>query len=196
VLRAAPETLRLPAQHLPPGWAHRRAAGEPSRLAAAIVATARLQLGIYPVWPAELRAATGYACDTLGPAMSSIMKLYKDSLPPSGIGSGGGDVETRNGRPTGEETNAFFENDKAYERGAGGPGGYESGSGSLGSAATREVSVMSADGVFQGDLDFPRSGKYVDDEGHREFLTPSPTGPLDAGPCFDEAPFSTEAPAA
>jgi hypothetical protein len=55
---------------------------------------------------------------------------------------------------------------------------------------------MSADGVFQGDLDFVRSGKYVDDEGHREFLTPSPTGPLDAGMCFDEAPFSTEAPAA
>ena len=170
-------------------------AGEPSRLAAAIVATARLQLGIYPVWPAEQRAATGYACDTLGPAMSSIMKLYKDSLPPSGIGSGGGG-ENETGLRV-EETNAFFEsNDKAYERGAGGPGGYESGSGSLGSAATREVSVMSADGVFQGDLDFVRSGKYVDDEGHREFLTPSPTGPLDAGMCFDEAPFSTEAPAA
>lgn len=168
-------------------------AGEPSRLAAAIVATARLQLGIYPVWPAELRAATGYACDTLGPAMSSIMKLYKDSLPPSGIGNGGG-VENEGGGV--EETNAFFEtDDKAYER-AGGPGGYESGSGSLGSAATREVSVMSADGVFQGDLDVVRSGKYADDEGHREFLTPSPTGPLDTGMFFDEAPMSTEAPAA
>ena len=100
--------------------------------------------------------------------MSSIMKLYKDSLPPSGIGNGGG-VENEGGGV--EETNAFFEtDDKAYER-AGGPGGYESGSGSLGSAATREVSVMSADGVFQGDLDVVRSGKYADDEGHREFLT-------------------------
>ena len=38
-----------------------------SRLAAAIIELPRLQLGIYPVWPAELRAATGYACDTLGP---------------------------------------------------------------------------------------------------------------------------------
>jgi hypothetical protein len=70
-----------------------RHGSSPSRLAAAIVATARLQLGIYPVWPAELRAATGYNCDTLGPAMSSIMKLYKDSLPPSGTERAARDVD-------------------------------------------------------------------------------------------------------
>ena len=162
----------------------------PSRLAAAIVATARLQLGIYPVWPAELRAATGYACDTLGPAMSSIMKLYKDSLPPSGSGGSARDIPANgekalDGRAY-EEDDAFFET-KAYETAP--RGGYESGSGSLASAATREGSVCaSGDGVFQGDVvgkhDFPVECTP------REFLTPSPTGPLDAAGFFDE-PFET-----
>ena len=46
---------------------------------------------------------------------------------------------------------------------------------------------VSADGVLQEHLDVSR-GKY-DEECHREFLTPSPTGPLDASPFFDE-PFS------
>ena len=42
---------------------------------------ARLQLNIYPVWPAELRVATGYSCDALGPVMSKILSLYKAALP-------------------------------------------------------------------------------------------------------------------
>lgn len=42
---------------------------------------ARLQLNIYPVWPAELRVATGYSCDELGPVMSKILSLYKAALP-------------------------------------------------------------------------------------------------------------------
>ena len=51
---------------------------------AAIVATARLQLNIYPVWPAELRVAAGYECDVLGPTMSQILRLYKEALPARG----------------------------------------------------------------------------------------------------------------
>ena len=154
----------------------------PSRLAAAIIATARLQLGIYPVWPAELRAATGYGCDTLGPAMSSIMKLYKDSLPPSGVDRAGmadGADGEKPGGVAAEESRGFFET-KAYA-----PGGYESGSGSLESAATREGSVMSGVGVFQGDV-LETHGV----ECGRGFLTPSPTGPLDAAGFFD-GPFET-----
>ena len=63
------------------------------------------------------------------------------------------------------------------------------GSGSLGSAATDIMAdaFVSADGVLQEHLHVSR-GKY-DEECHREFLTPSPTGPLDASPFFDE-PFS------
>ncbi|EEH51487.1 uncharacterized protein MICPUCDRAFT_49242 [Micromonas pusilla CCMP1545] len=53
----------------------------PSLLAASIIAMARLQLNIYPVWPAELRVATGYSCDALGPVMSKILSLYKAALP-------------------------------------------------------------------------------------------------------------------
>ena len=65
------------------------------------------------------------------------------------------------------------------------PGGYESGSGSLESAATREGSVMSGVEVFQGDV-----LETYGVECGREFLTPSPTGPLDAAGFFD-GPFET-----
>ena len=159
-----------------------RHGSSPSRLAAAIVATARLQLGIYPVWPAELRAATGYNCDTLGPSMSSIMKLYKDSLPPSGTERAARDVD--DARPShGASDGTYFET-KANGSDVSG------GSGSLGSAATDIMAdaFVSADGVLQEHLDVSR-GKYDGSEFHREFLTPSPTGPLDASPFFDE-PFS------
>lgn len=168
----------------------------PSRLAAAIVATARLQLGIYPVWPAELRAATGYNCDTLGPAMSSIMKLYKDSLPCSGNGAARDDLA--DARPAGLASDAYFETkaDGWRERGdardspSGGSGG------SLGSAATIMAdAVVHGDGVLQGHQVDVSRGKY-DAEFHREFLTPSPTGPLDAGPFFDEPFAAEEAPTA
>ena len=78
-------------------------AGSASQLAAAIIATGRLQLNIYPVWPNELAVATGYQCDELGPIMSKILALYKDALPvqhaqPAGgvgyEGYPGGDVDT------------------------------------------------------------------------------------------------------
>jgi hypothetical protein len=159
-----------------------RHGSSPSRLAAAIVATARLQLGIYPVWPAELRAATGYNCDTLGPAMSSIMKLYKDSLPPSGTERAARDVDDARASH-GASDGTYFET-KANGSDVSG------GSGSLGSAATDIMAdaFVSADGVLQEHLDVSR-GKYDGSEFHREFLTPSPTGPLDASPFFDE-PFS------
>jgi hypothetical protein len=62
----------------------------PSQLAAAIIATARLQLNIYPVWPAELLIATGYPINQLTPVMSCILQLYKEGLPARGEEGGEG----------------------------------------------------------------------------------------------------------
>ena len=114
-----------------------------SQLAAAIVATARLQLNIYPVWPAELRVAAGYECDVLGPTMSQILRLYKEALPASEIGVGA-------------------------EVGAeGAPEGM------------MDVVMRALDGEESAE-----KGAFA--EGSREFLTPSPTGPLDAAEFFDD----------
>jgi hypothetical protein len=113
--------------------------------------------------------------------MSSIMKLYKDSLPPSGTERAARDVD--DARPShGASDGTYFET-KARD--------VREGSGSLGSAATDIMAdaFVSADGVLQEHLDVSR-GKYDGSEFHREFLTPSPTGPLDASPFFDE-PFSS-----
>ena len=57
------------------------AATAASKLAAAIIATGRLQLNIYPVWPNELAVAAGYQSDELGPIMSKILALYKEAMP-------------------------------------------------------------------------------------------------------------------
>jgi len=154
-----------------------------SQLAAAIVATARLQLGIYPVWPVELRVATGYGCDVLGTAMSSILKLYKEALPPAGIGEDarrfGDAAETRrdgealDGDEARETAGAgWFETanpERAFHRDAAPRGNSE------GILASR-----GSDSVFQAGT---ARGK---ESGNREFLTPSPVGPLDAGSLFDE----------
>jgi hypothetical protein len=114
--------------------------------------------------------------------MSSIMKLYKDSLPPSGTERAARDVDDARASH-GASDGTYFET-KANGSDASG------GSGSLGSAATDIMAdaFVSADGVLQEHLDVSR-GKYDGSEFHREFLTPSPTGPLDASPFFDE-PFS------
>ena len=114
-----------------------------SQLAAAIVATARLQLNIYPVWPAELRVAAGYECDVLGPTMSQILRLYKEALPAPEVGVGA-------------------------EVGAeGAPEGM------------MDAVMRALDGEASAE-----KGAFV--EGSREFLTPSPTGPLDAAEFFDD----------
>lgn len=127
----------------------------PSQLAAAIIATARLQLNIYPVWPAELHVATGYSCDRLGPAMSKVLQLYKELLPPVG-GGGGAVVGGASGLPGGGIPGA----------GAGGVGPTDMG---------MMDAVMHA--LEQQKHEYP--------EGSRETMTPSPTGPLDAGGFFN-----------
>jgi hypothetical protein len=127
-----------------------------SQLAAAIVATARVQLNIYPVWPAELRVATGYACDALGPAMSDILRLYKDALPPPGPTAGTDEALETDPFVVDEEEARWDDDDGAY--------GEEEEEG-----APRDATV--GNGASKGS---------------REFLTPSPTGPLDAGDFFDD----------
>lgn len=129
----------------------------PSQLAAAIVATARLQLNIYPVWPAELHVATGYSCDRLGPAMSKILQLYKESLPPA---SGAAGLSRVGGGMPGAPVVA----------GPGvGPG--------MGST---DVGML--DAVIQAlERQNGPGGKHGYPEGSREMLTPSPTGPLEQG---------------
>ena len=124
---------------------------KPSQLAAAIIATARLQLKIYPVWPAELHVATGYSCDKLGSTMSKILQMYKESLPSGDAGCGGA--------------------------GLAGSAGAQKGGGVVGSTDTSTL-----DAVIQA-LDeqnrFGAKAHYT--EGAREWMTPSPTGPLDSG---------------
>lgn len=137
-----------------------------SQLGAAIVATARLQLGIYPVWPAELRVATGYKCDVLGPAMSSILKLYKDALPPAGMGPNTGEA---------------WEEDAGYADEIEGDVGIDAKAAEPTRRASPHSAAMSTDSVFQAN----DCGKYEETKDGREFLTPSPTGPLDAGAFFD-----------
>ena len=79
-MRARSEAVLLPAQHPPAGCAP---GGDRHgvKLAAAIIATGRLQLNIYPVWPNELAVAAGYQSDELGPIMSKILALYKEAMP-------------------------------------------------------------------------------------------------------------------
>lgn len=159
-----------------------------STLGAAIVATARLQLGIYPVWPSELRVATGYGCDALGPAMSSILKLYKDALPP--VGTGGGSDPTLCGEYGVAEDTAWNGNGDAADALIGARGNTEV---DVGIAVSDTTAVqpepvlqhaMSTDSVFQA-IECGNA-KYDETNGGREFLTPSPTGPLDAGGSFFE----------
>ena len=70
--------------------AHLAATATASKLAAAIIATGRLQLNIYPVWPNELAVAAGYQSDELGPIMSKILALYKEAMPAAHANNGEG----------------------------------------------------------------------------------------------------------
>ncbi len=127
-------------------------AGSASQLAAAIIATGRLQLNIYPVWPNELAVATGYQCDELGPIMSKILALYKDALPVQHAHPPAGGVGYE-GYPGGDVDTVITAMPGSIQ--VGGPG------------CDDEL-------VCEGGKD------------GREFLTPSPTGPLDSHGFFDE----------
>ena len=127
-------------------------AGSASQLAAAIIATGRLQLNIYPVWPNELAVATGYQCDELGPIMSKILALYKDALPVQHAHPPAGGVGYE-GYPGGDVDTVITAMPGSIQ--VGGPGCDDE---------------LVCDGGKDG----------------REFLTPSPTGPLDSHGFFDE----------
>lgn len=131
----------------------------PSLLAAAIIAAARLQLKIYPVWPTELHVATGYTCQQLGPSMRNVMQLYKDSLPPPA-------AVACVGMP-----------------GEAGGAAWVGADGCPGCAADTNMDIM--DSVMHA-LEQPGGPGWKNEypEGSREMMTPSPTGPLDAG-CFN-----------
>lgn len=60
-----------------------------SMLAAGILAAARVQLGICPIWPVEMRVATSYTSEDLAPTMSRVLQLYKESLPQEAVGAMG-----------------------------------------------------------------------------------------------------------
>jgi len=131
--------------------AHLAATATASKLAAAIIATGRLQLNIYPVWPNELAVAAGYQSDELGPIMSKILALYKEAMPAAHANNGEGM-------------------------------GYE-----MAGASDVDTVITAMPGSIQvhgGDMD---DGVLCDGgKDGREFLTPSPTGPLDASGFFDE----------
>lgn len=127
----------------------------PSQLAAAIIATARLQLNIYPVWPAELHVATGYSCDRLGPAMSKVLQLYKELLPAAGGGGGAGAGASADVNAIGEVW-----------------------------LGPTDVGMMESVMRTLEQQNGPR-GKHEYHEGSRETMTPSPTGPLESGGFFN-----------
>ena len=132
--------------------AHLAATATASKLAAAIIATGRLQLNIYPVWPNELAVAAGYQSDELGPIMSKILALYKEAMPAQHATQPGGGM------------------------------GYD-----MAGACDVCTVITAMPGSIQvhgGDMD---DGVLCDGgKDGREFLTPSPTGPLDTNGFFDE----------
>ena len=131
--------------------AHLAATATASKLAAAIIATGRLQLNIYPVWPNELAVAAGYQSDELGPIMSKILALYKEAMPAAHA--------TQNAGMGYEMAGAF----------------------DVGTVISAMPGAIQVHGGDMGDGVLCDGGK----DG-REFLTPSPTGPLDASGFFDE----------
>ena len=131
--------------------AHLAATATASKLAAAIIATGRLQLNIYPVWPNELAVAAGYQSDELGPIMSKILALYKEAMPAAHA--------TQNAGMGYEMAGAF----------------------DVGTVISAMPGAIQVHGGDVGDGVLRDGGK----DG-REFLTPSPTGPLDASGFFDE----------
>jgi hypothetical protein len=120
--------------------------------------------------------------------MSSILKLYKDALPP--VGTGGGSDPTLCGEYGVAEDTAWNGNGDAADALIGARGNTEV---DVGIAVSDTTAVqpepvlqhaMSTDSVFQA-IECGNA-KYDETNGGREFLTPSPTGPLDAGGSFFE----------